>query len=239
MVFLKKVLKKKKKSLRRLHLLVWLFFDTRKIKKIFEGKKIAIVGGAPFAESHVYGEIIDEHDLVVRINMPRNFNHELSGERTDVCFMGGNIKEISYIEKIKRALNKDTMIISTFKNKETLKNLKKIYKVEFFPSLVPLMVTKKMAKKLNLEGDILKILGGVPRSGFVCLSLILFYGKAEEVSIFGMSKDPYDARKTNDNNGAPLMYDEKSLLAHHCSPEKEIWLMKQVLDIYMEKVKWV
>ena len=68
------------------------FVDWTEVKKVFEGKSVAIVGSAPSCLDNKIG-FVDSHDVVVRVN-----NYRLSkgtGNRTDVfySFFGSSVKK--------------------------------------------------------------------------------------------------------------------------------------------------
>lgn len=68
------------------------FCNKDRLFEIFEGKTVAIVGGAPSSLKNEIG-FIDSHDIVVRVNNFKLFTQ--TGTRTDVfySFFGGSIKK--------------------------------------------------------------------------------------------------------------------------------------------------
>lgn len=233
---IKKLLVKSKKLLNKF---IFLFQEPsfrKMIVREFDGKSVAIVGGAKVIGK---GGLIDSHDVVVRINMPRNDCIRSSGLRTDICFLGANVSDKKYDEYMKELFSKvpnDAKVISTKKNKSRKEWVGN--EVLFYNPLIPVIVTKKISKELGVEGDFLDSMGGTPRSGFVCVVAILIYGNPKKISVFGMSRDVCDAFKTVDGKGDDLFYDKENFLSKHCHPSKEISMLERVVIKFPGKVVW-
>lgn len=74
-----------------LYFLKWLRFNkmNNDFEKLIKGKKVAIVGSASYMREKNYGQSIDDHDLVVRINRGCEIvksNEEHIGSRTDILY---------------------------------------------------------------------------------------------------------------------------------------------------------
>lgn len=94
------------------------------LKILVTGKRVAVVGNAQSLNKTEYGEEIDSHDVVIRINNPANFyigHPEFDGEdydlekavgtKMDVWAMWDSTNYISYVNKLPKlgqeAFNKD------------------------------------------------------------------------------------------------------------------------------------
>jgi|25_taG_2_1085351.scaffolds.fasta_scaffold09956_1 hypothetical protein len=233
----------KKNFLRIKFYLAWhLFFPifNRKVQLAFKGKSVAVVGGAPSMATKNTGTMIDDHDVVVRINMPRNHDKDVFGCKTDYCFLGANVKSVNderYLDEFLSSLEPDTKLLSTDKNLGHLSNVERFHSVHYYPAILPIKMVDILSSNFNCGS--IKKMGGVPRSGLVCLALIYFFGCAKKITVFAMSDDPLSARQTIGKNGALIQYDEAKLLECHCSPENEIELMKCLINAASGKIQWV
>jgi hypothetical protein len=70
------------------------FCSSDRVKQVFEGKKVAIVGSGPSTKTNE-PDFIDSHDVVVRVNNYKIVPRENTGSRTDVhySFYGTSIKK--------------------------------------------------------------------------------------------------------------------------------------------------
>jgi hypothetical protein len=205
---------------------------------LFGGKSVAIVGSAPDLIGSNMGAEIDRHDIVVRINFPRN-THDISnfGRKTDILFLGATLKEISYINDLSEKISRECKIISTMKNKKILESLTKCDFKLFFPRLLPKRITHHISCELNFNGWISSI-NHPPRSGFICIAAILKYGKPMKIGIFGMSRTAVSARRTLNKQGDVINYNEKDLSRCHCDPAIEIRLLEKLIDCDAGKILW-
>ena len=72
----------------------------KQIKNIIENKSVAIVGPASNIENYEYGEFIDSHDVVIRLNeafsdASTGKNHR--GKKTDVVYFDGSSRRIETV----------------------------------------------------------------------------------------------------------------------------------------------
>jgi hypothetical protein len=66
--------------------------DLEALLEFLDGKSVAIVGNANSLLSHQYGSLIDEHEVVVRMNRGFPVNPEAQGTRFDLwCFSGPRV----------------------------------------------------------------------------------------------------------------------------------------------------
>ncbi len=204
------------------------------LSDIFNSKHVALIGGAPEHTSPSVDQAIHSHDLVVRVNMPRNLDGGIFQRRVDVVFLGANVSDPQYLRELSSKIQSETKIISTSKNKGKLTFLEETHFVCYFPKDLPIFVSNKACRLTNYF-----IKTGVPRSGFICLASLLFYGKPQKVSIFGMSKEVDEAYQTVGKSGEVITYDRKELLKAHCDPAEEIKLMDLFVSRSANAAEWI
>ena len=98
--------------------------------RIFKNKTIAIVGSSADLHGKKLGNIIDQNDIVVRVNMPRNTQDSINfGKRSDVVFIGAIITNINFNKTLSERINSETIIISIRNNRDVLKRFNHLKKV--------------------------------------------------------------------------------------------------------------
>lgn len=176
---------------------------------IFLDKKIALVGNSVILSSQKYGKIIDQHDIVCRINKgPLACNIENYGTRTDVLFYGdpGII-----LPDVPEVLSSNVLYILThfkFENREQPKgNLFKLSREQIENIKTKNGYTEK---------------GKWPSNGFVSL-LFLLDQNPNNISLFG-----FDWKRN------PTFYriDEKGDTRHKYDVEERIIRELKKVKIY-------
>lgn len=188
----------------------------------FSGKRVAIVGGSPELKRFQLGAEIDDHDLVVRLNLlsPDGMEEKL-GSRTDVRFIGCTLLDahLSYLAPLVGT----GMIITTRKNAATMRRMK--VNSLFYHRCLPQRAFSLIERNTGfaVPGEAHR----PPRSGVVFLALLLTRANAKQIDLYGFSKSVDGAMSVIDyrDNGLSA-YDQNKFLRNHCHPRVEVELLR-------------
>ena len=201
-----------------------LFSFQRRLRKMFEGKEVAIVGLGPSILVEKYGSKIDSHDIVVHINLiDPNKREEYFGSRTDVRYLGANLRDFN-LRELKMLIGKED-VISTSKNK----GKRGVPQIAIFHSRsVPIWLTRKFIKEYTFE-----LFGRSkiqpPRSGVIFVFLLLFLGRPSKISVYGFSVDYIDGSvRVGDKSNTRTSYSRSDYEKNHCSVELEAEILKHL-----------
>lgn len=193
------------------------------IRDKFSGKSVAIVGGGPELKCLNMGAEIDDHDLVVRLNLLSQEGMERKlGSRTDVRFIGCTLLD-AHLNHLAPVVETG-VIISTRKNAAVMQRMR--INCLFYHRRLPQKAFRLIEKSTGFvlhDEDSLR----PPRSGMVFLALLLTLANAKEINLYGFSKSIDSAMNVIDyrNNGITA-YDEGKFLMNHCHPRVEIELLR-------------
>lgn len=179
------------------------------IEDLFLGKTVALIGNSVILNSQEYGNLIDKHDVVCRINKgPLVCNPTTHGVRTDVLFYGdpGII-----LPEVPGVLTEEVIYVLThfkFENRKQPKG--KLYKL-----------SRDTVDKIKFENGYIEK-GKWPSNGFVAVSFILSC-QPKNISLFG-----FDWKKN------PTFYriDEKGDTRHKYDVEESIIKSKKNIKVY-------
>jgi hypothetical protein len=202
------------------------------LKHLVKGKKIVIVGSSPSLIGSNLGNVIDSHDLVIRINGTlRIKNSQDFGQRTDCVFLGAAFSTPEMLRSRIPEIDKNCILMSTTKNKSLIDEHFNSQTVVYYPQHLPKIISKEVEKKSGqpLWDKPFR----PPRSGFVAVASICHFAEPKSVTVIGMSKDEVAARMTIDEKSVVKNYDEELLLSKHCEPNTEI----KALLHFLAKIK--
>ena len=204
------------------------------LAEVFADKRVAIIGNSPGLIGKGLGKEIDAHDLVVRINGGARIQApDDIGHKTDVMFLGATMeKEKDFISLNQN--NAGCVAISTTKNRAILGMLP-ISRSVFYPRILPRVITKKTQQAFKIPDAARKF--RPPRSGFICLAAIHRYGKAREISLYGMSDSIEKSQGRVTPTGEVKTYDPQQYKGLHCDPAFELTLLKQLTE-HAENITW-
>jgi hypothetical protein len=194
------------------------------LSQYLHGKTVAIVGSAPSLLENEWGTEIDNHDVVIRLNLMKPEGKEnFMGNRTDIRFIGCTLLEKH--EADLKKLENETIVITTLKNYPYKHLLSE--RCFFYEKKLPRKAFRFIASKLNdksLKHRNIK----PPRTGFVCLSMLLKLSSAAKISLYGMSRSLDDSMsRIIYSTGQVNRYDESLMRQNHCEASLEV----DVLDL--------
>jgi len=183
---------KRKRSKKLTNLTLWPFkmaaaawigrTELRSLRKLIEGKRVAIVGNARSLFDKAYGEEIDSYDIVIRINRGPIMSPKISGTRTSVI-----ASSIWISPGLFRQRDASLMLWLTPKRRSfPLWLLKKKYQGAVFPA--------------QLHRDLTSTLASRPSSGVMAVTAILDCNPSE-VTLFG-----FDGFKSRSLSGEAQRY---------------------------------
>ncbi|WP_155983900.1 MULTISPECIES: glycosyltransferase family 29 protein [unclassified Thioalkalivibrio] len=194
------------------------------MREMVEGKSVAVVGSAPGVFSNRNGYWIDQHDVVIRVNLLDNIGREeFLGARTDVRFVGCTLVD-KHVEYVRRVGFKG-VVITTRKNKEFLSSVGK--EGILFPEEFPRWTFKRVMDKCG-SGKLPVIPEKPPKSGIVCLGALVAFGMPRSITVFGFSRDEVSAWSAihySDSDGQRV-YNRDYILSKHCDPVYEVALLE-------------
>tara|TARA_A100001391_G_scaffold73126_2_gene47007 strand:- start:7336 stop:8619 length:1284 start_codon:yes stop_codon:yes gene_type:complete len=190
-----------------------IFYKNSNLNKDFEnyvrGKRVALVGPAPYLMGKSRGKLIDDHDIVVRIQ-PEIYDPEDYGSRTDViqsCMNSSYSPKISrYLESIdkdrypKFIISNNTVSRETYPGSKVWSDVVEEYNTYLKKYGVPFVhlkqddgtferwglyweiYAKKHIEKIN---NSYTVYSGNLNSGYGAYSMLLSY-PIKELSVFGM-----------------------------------------------------
>ena len=199
----------------------------KKMRCLFGGKSLAIVGSNPILIGQSLGSKIDQSEIVIRINLLQNDGIEKDlGSKTSYRFIGATML-FDHIEKLAR-IPSQHCIITTSKNQELLDSLNIRY-VDF-PSQVPKFAFRLINEICLLPKAVIAS-SKPPRSGIVILSLILRYGGAKSITLYGFSFKEQDAAIAISDEGEGIReYDSNKYVKNHCHPSLESYVLMKLLN---------
>lgn len=186
-----------------------------RFRTIFNGRRVAVVGGASNIMGRGLGAVIDSHDLVVRLNLmlPEGKESDL-GSRTDVRFIGCSLLESH--EPYFSRLETGSIIMSTDKNSRFIRG--RGCSVSFFHRDMPFFALWWMRRLLSIKG-----LSKPPRTGIVFLFLLLKLSRPASVRLYGFSRRGESGMDVLDyRRGGVVNYDSDLYAKNHCDAEVEI-----------------
>lgn len=200
---------------------------SRKIRGIFENKTIAIVGSDPSLLDSGLGSKIDQYEVVIRINLLLTDALEKDlGYKSNYRFIGATMLP-KHIKELKNIPNNQA-IITTSKNRGMLDSLGIRYTP--YPSLTPTIALCLLSEVCGSLESIEKF-SRPPRSGIVLLSLILRFGHAKKITIFGFSlKEEGSLLAIGNNEEKIRKYDASKYVSNHCSPSIEISALHNLIE---------
>lgn len=147
------------------------------MKEWFENKTVSLVGNATSLFDHNFGEEIDSHDVVVRLNkaamLINNMNSEKThGKRTDVWMFWSVAEYYKYFDTIDQSI----LLMHNghqFRNNTRIGDVDFVYPEEYYALLKPLAGTKKN-----------------PTTGFIAMDYIMKCNP-KEMRVYG-----FDFKKT-------------------------------------------
>ena len=195
--------------------------------KAFNEKTVAVVGSSPaLLEKHL-GPDIDNHDVVVRINLqPTSGKEYFLGARTDYRFIGATMLD-EHVHSFDLIKKEKAIIITSTKNRLFFQKsgVQVIYFPKnmprkafgFFSTIIPELKTQLVDGKKP------------PRSGLVFIMLMLAYSKTKKVNLYGFTRTNHDAlRSIHHRQGDIVEQDRTSFFRNHCDPEKEIAILEEL-----------
>jgi hypothetical protein len=171
----------------------------------------------------IVGSEIDDHDVVVRLNLLSQEGMERNlGSRTDMRFVGCTLLDahMSHLFPVVET----GVIITTRKNAAVMQRMR--VNCLFFHRRLPKKAFRLIEKNTGFvvhDEDSSR----PPRSGVVFLALLLTLANAKEIDLYGFSKSIDSAMNVIDyrSNGIAA-YDESNFLMNHCHPRVEIELLR-------------
>lgn len=220
------------KAIRRLRRLAPVFDDlvfawigARKLRALFQNKTVAIVGNGPDLIGRELGGAIDDHDVVVRINLVRPTGRESDiGSRTDVRLIGATMLE-RHVPHV-MSLSGNEVVLTTGKNRGFMKRLG--LSCRFYPPLTPMHAFSLFKAKYGAQINIAPT-DRPPRTGIVLLSLLIRYGNAKKISLYGFSLEEAEFTKAVDFASVRIRtYEGTNFELNHCDPKIEVDLLRQL-----------
>lgn len=196
------------------------------IKLFFSRKTVAVIGNAASSFDKELGKLIDQHDLVVRLNLliPLGYEKYL-GSKTNIRVLGSTLQE-RHISQLQR-LDKSTLLLTTSKNMQILKPFS--IKSVFYNKRLPMKAFIFFDKLLGTDFSKRNI-NKPPRSGLVFLAMLLNYANPKKVSIFGISTSAEQAVKFISFSDQKVReYDDILLAKNHCDPMLEIEIVNELI----------
>lgn len=185
----------------------YFFYKNRKkMEKMFKGKTVALIGNAESIFESYYGELIDKHDFVIRLNMGKVIDSKSQGTRTDV--IGYSVKGISLEELNKYFQTDSSFFIWCLPKVELLDEKFVNYQVILYPIRRWLVARFKIGSKLT--------------TGFMAFDLLnnlLNKGVVTKLSVFG-----FDFFRTDN------FIDPGSHLKHKHDFLREEFIMKKEIE---------
>lgn len=201
------------------------FFLAKILGYIIKGKTVALVGNSSELHENQYGPLIDSHDVVIRMNYRSIEGEALHlGTKTTIRFIGCTLTD-EYMHFVDKFEN-DTLIITTDKNRDILRLKKR--KILFYKKRIPWKALKII--KANCEINIPdKSISKPPRTGIVCLSILLKAKKYKKLTLFGMATEVQSALGYISNEGKPSSYNLENLLNCHGDIALEIEIIQNLV----------
>jgi len=218
-----RALKRQVHSLVELLLLNWI--GVLKIRPLCQNRTVAVVGNSPNLIGQRLGTEIDRYDVVVRINLvqPEGREEDL-GSKTDLRVIGATMLE-RHGDYIK--LLPETEVILTSK-KNTVFMRRRERRCVYYPACTPRYALNLFKKKYGGEIKVRHV-DKRPRTGIVFLSLLMRYGRAAKVTLYGFSLVSDEVNQAIDFAGAGTRtYDAISYQDNHCCPSVEFDLLRQL-----------
>lgn len=144
------------------------------IQRIIVDKRIAVIGNAESILSATNGEIIDEHDIVIRINMGNIVDRVAQGYKTHIL-ASSILIDPAWIEKY---MGKVKLLWLSPKWRENSEYFKQLPQK---PAYYPVELWEKLSANLD---------GARPSSGMMAIDLA-YRLKAKQINLFG-----FDFKKT-------------------------------------------
>ena len=172
----------------------------KKIRHYLKGKRIALVGNAQSLFDASYGEIIEQHDVVCRINKGftniTKSSEQYIGNRTDILFIN--------LYKTMRSL------ISVYRMSSVLRDTRFVFQMNDTDDVPDKELKIRNEMLVNLKSE----LGSNPSTGMRCLYFLCSETMMHSCSVFG-----FDWKKT------PSIYSQNkkdsSLSNHDFQREQE------------------
>jgi hypothetical protein len=186
---------------------------------------VAIIGNSPKLVGRKLGGVIDRNDIVVRLNLvtPEGREGDI-GSRTDVRFIGATMldRHVRYVSGIPDS----EVIVTTKKNSNFMRRMER--RCIYYPARTPihaLSIFKKVfGGYINLNAATKP-----PRTGVVLLSLIIRYGCAVKINLYGFSLEETEVSQAIDFASAGVRtYEPYGFRDNHCDPSLEIDLLRQL-----------
>jgi len=191
----------------------------------FQGRTVAVVGGAPNTVGKNWGAIIDSHDLVVRINLLTSLGREGDlGNRTDIRFIGCTLLDAH--DAYWGQIEKTSYLMTTTKNIEFFS--RQGQSATFYHRDLPQHVLGWLRAILS-NADSFPRSKKPPRSGLVFLYLLLKYGKPSSVRLYGFSTADEEAMAVVDYKGGGVIpYDPSGYKNNHLDPSFEVKALRNL-----------
>jgi len=205
-----------------------LFLFRFHFRRFFNNRSVAVVGGAPNTIGKKYGEEIDSHDIVVRMNLLTSFGKEDDlGVRTDFRFIGCTLLDIHNVYFGR--LEKTSCLWTSKKNINFFCSQGRFG--FFYSSELPRYVLKRLRKFLSMT-DIFPNNKKPPRSGIVFLYLLLMYGKPSCVSVYGFSTNSDEAKSVVSYiDRSVSMYNSDDYEKNHIDVDFEIAALYKLIGL--------
>ncbi len=140
----------------------------KRVATTISGKSVAIVGNAQSLLSHSYGDEIDAHDVVIRINKGFVVNPVAQGTRTDIATVTPEMTE----DEIDQRFSPKMILFLIPKLRHLrMKRPHNLRKLAFYP------LRYWMADRNHI--------GRRPSSGYMMVSYLLRLGVAREITLYG------------------------------------------------------
>lgn len=204
----------------------------------FDGKKVALVGTSPKLKGMGFGQLIDQHDEIIRINCSRAESPD-TGFKTTVRFIGATFNMRQW-EKLDtnwfpcQHWLKDE-IVTTTKNTDIFNALGK--NCHFFDSSLPMQCLRILPNITKIEKEELAQVSRPPTSGTVALILFLCNSRPIEMNLFGISTEMGDDLYKKFNNEKIHDYDKSQLDFNHMKRETECWIRQELIASYKNMLK--
>lgn len=173
-----------KDLLKRLFLILRCGENIEKLKKLCDGKKVAVVGNALSLLESKKGEFIDKNDIIIRINRGFMVDKEAQGSKTTVYATSISISENVIMQKFGNV----QMVIWLTPKISNMANYSARIKDKL--CIYPLLDWWKLKMKIKTR----------PTSGIMLINYLCKYCKFAELNIYG-----FDFFASNSlNNDIPL-----------------------------------
>jgi hypothetical protein len=191
----------------------------------FSGKKIALIGSSPSLTGQMAGLEIDQYDVCIRVNFPRNRGMESDrGSRTDFIYAGANFEFVPR-DWLQESGWQNAILVTSVNNKRYFQDISCAEKKIYLPISFNLKTIKRASKCLSFD---YRQLGGMPRSGVMFVLFLLLYSRKAKITLYGFSTDSVSALSTISPLSEVMLYDTAKLLNAHCEPHAEIELLKYI-----------